>query len=133
MRLEHKINLSGFFRTPMNFNQSAGNYDEPNHPYHKASIGKTFTAVVIAMLSEKEQLHFSDPVHRYLDQEIIKGIHVYNGVDYTNGITIHHLLNQTSGLADVFMDKNKGGSSGMGLMVNEPERFWNPLQTIEWT
>ncbi len=117
----------------MNFNKSAGNYDGPNHPYHIASIGKTFTDVFIAMLAEKEQLHFSDPVHRYLDQEIIKGIHVYKGVDYTNDITIHHLLNQTSGLADVFMDKNKGGSSGMGLMVNEPERFWTPLQTIEWT
>lgn len=116
----------------MNFSKN-GTGNSPDQPYHIASIGKTFTAIVIAMLEEKGKLSYSDPIHLYLDKEIVNGLHIYKGVDYSNDITIHHLLTQTSGLADYFMDKNREGISGMDLMLREPEHFWTPLQTIEWT
>jgi CubicO group peptidase (beta-lactamase class C family) len=36
-----------------------------NHPYYSASIGKTFTAALIGMLSEEGVIHFNDLISGY--------------------------------------------------------------------
>src|SRR6185437_8167043 len=74
----------------------------PNQPAYMASVGKMFTSVLISMLYENDQLSFEDGITNYLDQELVKDLHVYKGKDYTNDIKIKHLLNQTSGLYDNF-------------------------------
>jgi D-alanyl-D-alanine carboxypeptidase len=73
--------------------------DQPNH---LASVGKLFTATLIAKLYEEGKLDFADRIGVYLDAELMKGLHVYRGRDYSDEITIRHLLMQTSGLYDVF-------------------------------
>ena len=71
-------------------------------PNHLASVGKLFTAVLIGILHEKRQLDYDDPVGGYLDADLMRGLHVFKGKDYSDQITIRHLLMQTSGLNDVF-------------------------------
>jgi D-alanyl-D-alanine carboxypeptidase len=71
-------------------------------PNHLASVGKLFTATLISMLYERRKLDFNDKISKYLDNDLMKNLHVYKGVDYSNEITIKHLLMQTSGLNDVF-------------------------------
>ncbi|MFP4210246.1 MAG: serine hydrolase domain-containing protein [Alkalispirochaeta sp.] len=71
-------------------------------PNHLASVGKLFTATLIAMLHEEGALRFTDRIGAYLDDELMRGLHVYRGHDYSGEITIRHLLMQTSGLYDVF-------------------------------
>lgn len=73
--------------------------DQPNH---LASVGKLFTATLVAKLYEEGKLDFTDSIGDYLDTELMKGLHVYRGRDYSQEITIRHLLMQTSGLFDVF-------------------------------
>jgi D-alanyl-D-alanine carboxypeptidase len=72
-----------------------------NQPIHLASVGKLFTATIISILYEKGKLNFDDKISKYLDFELMDCLHIYNK-DYSNEITIKHLLMQTSGLNDVF-------------------------------
>ncbi len=74
----------------------------PEQPLHLASVGKLFTATLIGILHDQRKLDFKDPIHKYLNKDIMEGLHVYKGRDYSADIRIRHLLMQTSGLADVF-------------------------------
>ncbi|KJF42730.1 beta-lactamase [Draconibacterium sediminis] len=104
-----------------------------DNPFLTASIGKTFTATAIAQLVEQNKLKFSDPISRYLPDSIMQGLHVYNGVDYSAEITIAHLLQHTSGLPDYFEGKTIDGRANvMELLFSEPDKFWEPVETIEF-
>jgi D-alanyl-D-alanine carboxypeptidase len=76
--------------------------ENPEQPNHLASVGKLFTATVIAILHERKKLDFNDKISKYLDSEMMKGLHIFKGRDYSEKIEIRHLLMQTSGLNDVF-------------------------------
>ena len=115
---------------------------EPDQPYHAASVGKTFTSTIIAMLVEEGQLRFDDPITPYLADEVLDGLHVYRGTDYTDEIRIHHLLSHTSGLPHLLSDdfgllnrrkeESPEGKTFFDVMVEQPGRFWEPEETIEW-
>ena len=80
-------------------NNIQANFEQP---YHLASVGKLFTATLISILYEQGKLNYEDKISKYLDEDLIKNLHVYKGIDYSNKITIKNLLMQTSGLNDVF-------------------------------
>ena len=71
-------------------------------PVHMASVGKIFTATVTAILHEQGKLSFDDRIAEHLDPELMQGLHVYKGKDYSAEITLRHLLTQSSGLNDCF-------------------------------
>ncbi len=103
------------------------------NPFLTASIGKTFTATAIVQFVEQGYLKFDDPLHMYLPDSIMHGLHIYNGVDYSSQITIAHLLQHTSGLPDYFEGETIDGSDNvMELLFSEPDRFWQPVETIEF-
>jgi len=101
-------------------------------PIHIASIIKLYTATIIMRLYEKGALSLDDPMSRYLPEDFIKGIHVYKGKDYSQEITIKQLLSHTSGIADYYTEKPKGGKSVFEMLLEEPERTWRENETIEW-
>ncbi len=74
----------------------------PKQANHLASVGKLFTATIVGMLHDKGFLDFEDRIEKYLDADLMSGLHFYKGKDYSGDITIKHLLNQTSGLNDIF-------------------------------
>lgn len=78
---------------------------EPEQPFYPASVGKTFTATIVAMLVEDGVLRFDDPISSSLSDEVLKGLHVYRGTDYTDEVRIHHLLTHTSGLPHLLSDE----------------------------
>ncbi len=104
----------------------------PDQPFHFASIGKTVTSVIISILFEKGLIDFEDKISKYLEDSILKGLHIYKGTEYSNDLKIKNLLNHTSGLPDYYTDKNKSGVRLLDLMISEPERFWTPIETINW-
>jgi len=79
-----------------------GRAAHPQQPHYMASVGKLYTAAVIGILHEKGHLSFDDPIAKYLDEELMHRLHVFRGTDYSAEITVRHLLQQSSGLADVF-------------------------------
>ncbi len=100
-------------------------------PIYIASITKLYTATAIMRLYEKGALSLDDPMSRYLPEKLIQCIHVYNGKDYSHEITIKELLSHTSGIADYYTEKPKGGKSLFEVFLEEPERSWTVDETIE--
>ncbi|MFP4529589.1 MAG: serine hydrolase domain-containing protein [Candidatus Kapaibacterium sp.] len=94
-------------------------------PNHLASVGKLFTATLIGMLYEKNLLDYSDSIAKYLDSDLMNGLHVYKGTDYSGRITIRHLLTQTSGLNDVFYELYK-------KMISNPGFRSTPREAVIW-
>jgi D-alanyl-D-alanine carboxypeptidase len=100
-------------------------------PVYIASITKLYTATVIMGLYEKGALSLDDPMSKYLPGELIRGVHVFKGKDYSREITIKQLLSHTSGIADYYDEKPKGGKSLFEMFVEKPERAWSVDETIE--
>jgi len=117
--------------------QTAGIEADPEQPYYAASIGKTFTSTIVAMLAEDEQLSFDDPISEYLSESLLDGLHTINGTDYTDDIRIRHLLGHTSGLPhslpeggkmffNTRLEESPEGKTLYDEMMAEPDRIWEP-------
>ena len=103
------------------------------NPFYTASIGKTFTATAISILVEQNKLNFNDKIGKYLPTEIVQNLHVINGKDYTEEITIAQLLQHTSGLPDYFEGETTDGSPNVIEQIfAEPNKFWEPEETIQF-
>lgn len=94
-------------------------------PNHLASVGKLFTATLISILYENNKLDFDDAISKYLDAELMEGLHIYKGKDHSEKITIRHLLKQTSGLNDVFYHL-------WNRMLEDPGFKTTPREAVLW-
>jgi CubicO group peptidase (beta-lactamase class C family) len=70
-----------------------------------------FTVALILQLYEKGELNLDDSIAGYLSPDIMKGLHVLEGTDYSDTITIRQLLTHTSGLPDYFTEPTKNKKS----------------------
>ncbi|MFZ5642919.1 MAG: serine hydrolase domain-containing protein [Bacillota bacterium] len=104
-----------------------------DNPYHIASIGKTFNSVIIARLYERGKISYDDPISRHIPPEMLENLFVYRNKDYSGEVQVRHLLNHTSGIADYYEDKPVSGKPVRELLVEEPDRFWTPDDTINYT
>ncbi|VEF46086.1 beta-lactamase [Bacillus freudenreichii] len=105
---------------------------DPQQPYYIASVSKLFTSVLFGQFVEQGLCSYDDKISQYLEEDVLRNLHIYKGKDYTNEIKIKHLLNNTSGLHDFVEDKPTKGKSIPDLLVDEPDRTWTPLETINW-
>lgn len=94
-------------------------------PIHMTSVGKLFTATVIGLLHEGGELSFDAPIATYLDDELMRGLHVVRGQDLSDQIQVRHLLNQSSGLADVFWPL-------LQRMRDDPSLELTPREAVLW-
>ncbi|HUH97755.1 MAG TPA: serine hydrolase domain-containing protein [Anaerolineales bacterium] len=99
-------------------------------PVYIASITKLYTAAAIMKLYEQGALALQDPMSKYLPPDLIRGIQVYGGHDYSNEITIAQLLSHTSGIPDYYSDKAKDGSTMFEIFMADPGRPWTVDQMI---
>jgi CubicO group peptidase (beta-lactamase class C family) len=101
--------------------------------FHVASIGKTVTSSLIALLFEQGLIEYEDRICKFLPEDLLKGLFVVEGIDYADRVLVRHLLNHTSGIADYISDKQEDGKTIIDLVIEEPSRFWTPVETIQWT
>jgi D-alanyl-D-alanine carboxypeptidase len=99
-------------------------------PFYVASVTKLFTASVVMMLSEQGRLSLDDPMAKYLPEELIRGIQVYQGHDYSREITIAQLLAQTSCIPDYYDEKARDGKTLFDLLLADPGRAWTVDEAI---
>src|SRR5699024_9970074 len=71
-------------------------------PFLIASITKLYTTTCIFILKDQGKLSLDDPITTFFPENLLRHLHIYKGKDYTNKLTIAHLLCQTSGLSDDF-------------------------------
>ena len=81
----------------------------PQTPFILASTTKSFTALAVMQLVEAGKIDLDAPVQRYLPW-----FHLADPTDSAR-ITVRHLLNQTSGLADPSDSLTKGDGSDAAL------------------
>ncbi|WP_047986403.1 serine hydrolase domain-containing protein [Ornithinibacillus californiensis] len=79
-------------------------------PLLMASITKLFTTTCVLKLLEQSKVSLDDKIVNYFDKPILSELHIYKGHDYTSQLTISHLLYQTSGLPDAYVE-GKGSLS----------------------
>ena len=94
-------------------------------PFFLGSTTKMYTAAAVLLLEEQGLLSLEDSISRYLPGSVIEGLHVFRGQDYTDSLSIYHLLNHTSGLPDYFLRKRSDGSSLFGTISLGKDVQWN--------
>ncbi len=104
---------------------------KPDTPYFIASITKMFTAALVMQLHAEQRLKLDAPLSTYLPTSLTHGIHVYQGTDYSERITVAELVNQSSGLADYEGDKPRGGKSVIDELKAGHDRAISTPEAIE--
>jgi len=114
------------------WNGASGNLSI-DQPYFIASTAKLFTSAIILKLREENKLSFDDKIANYIDKSILSGLHVYKGKDYSEELTVKHLLSHSSGLADYFQGKGTNGRSLENELMEGKDQSWTFEQAIERT
>ncbi|MRI01401.1 serine hydrolase [Kriegella sp. EG-1] len=121
----------------INWNYAEGSFTDGTEvtdqtPFLSTSIAKTFTATLIMMLQEEGKLAVENSISQYLSAEIIDGLHIYQGVEYSKEVTISQLLQHTSGIPDYFEEAPNEGPSFMELLITDSDKMWQPFETINF-
>jgi len=105
----------------------------PDQPYFIASTTKLFTAAIILRLRSEGKLQLDDKISRYLNRSVISGLHLFKGKDYSDELTIKHLLAHTSGLPDYFQGKGANGKSLEKTITDGNDQSWSFEEVMERT
>lgn len=109
---------------------SAGNIEEENQ-YFIASTTKLYITALLLKLRGEGCLRLEDEVSHYLSRNIVSGIHVYKGIDYSYDITIGQLMSHTSGLPDYFQQKRRSGKSLWAELTAGYDQHWTLDEVID--
>lgn len=113
--------------------QPDGTPVEVDTPFWIASVTKLYIASSILKLHETGMLSIDHYIIEYLPEDLLKGVHVINGVDYYEQLTIRHLLSHSSGIPDYLEVKEKGGQTIIDRALKGSDMSWaieDILQTI---
>jgi D-alanyl-D-alanine carboxypeptidase len=92
-------------------------------PIWIASVTKLTIAGTILKLVERGLIRLDAPISTYLPQSLIGGLHRLGGVDYTEQITVHHLLGHLTGLPDYIDSRPKGGKTLIEELIRQDSAF----------
>ncbi|NDL66407.1 serine hydrolase domain-containing protein [Anaerotalea alkaliphila] len=102
-----------------------GTLVEVGTPFWIASVTKLYIASAILRLQESGQLSVDDLVVRHLPADLMKGVHVVDGTDFHDRLTIRHLLTHASGIPDYLELKLEGGETWIDRVLAGKDRSWS--------
>ena len=108
---------------------SASGEINENSKYYIASINKLFISAMILKFYAENKLDIEDRISKYLPAQVLSGLHVYNGRDYSGTISIAHLLSLTSGLPCYLTDKQANGKIAMKELESGIDQAW-PIDKV---
>ncbi len=100
-------------------------------PFFIASVTKLYLAVIVMRMVEEGELALGDRMVDRLPASLTRGIHVQGGTDFTDRITLEHLLAHASGLPDFIEDYPARGTgvedrrSLVEILLVEGDRNWS--------
>ncbi len=92
-------------------------------PFFIASVTKMFDTAVTLQLIEEGKLGWDDRIEKYLPDEVLDGLHIYKGREFSREISVRHLLSNTSGLPDYFFGK-EGGRRVADMLMGGRDEPW---------
>ena len=104
----------------------------PGDQYRSASTAKMTLTVLALRLAEEGYLDLDAPIADYLPNEIITGLHVYEGTDYSDTITTRQLLHNTSGIADFWFDERDEDRFITMVLEEDTDHLWQPIETVNY-
>jgi CubicO group peptidase (beta-lactamase class C family) len=107
----------------INLLSSSGNI-EPESPYFIASINKLFISSILLKLYADGQTDINNKISEYLPKDFMTGLHIHDGKEYSNDLTIAHLLSHTSGLPCYLTDKQADGRKVMAELEAGLDQPW---------
>lgn len=105
---------------------------QPDDRYFIASVTKLYVSAVVWILIENKRLSLNDKICNYLPKELTKGLHILKGIDYSNEITIQHLISNTSGIPDYFFHKRPNGKTAASYLLEGNDEAWPLEKSIEY-
>jgi D-alanyl-D-alanine carboxypeptidase len=99
--------------------------------YCIASVTKLYITAVVMRLVEEGRIQLQDKIAEYLPGEYMKGLHVLKGVDYSEEITVKHLISNTSGIPDYFFHKQADGKTSASELMEGKDGSWPLDSTIK--
>ncbi len=109
---------------------SASGNISPEGLYYIASINKLFISAITLRLTKEKKLSLTDKIVNYLPADLMKGLLVYNGKDYSDEITIAHLISHTSGLPCYLIDKRPEGPKVMEELLQGKDQEWSVEKVV---
>jgi D-alanyl-D-alanine carboxypeptidase len=106
------------------FTTSKGNL-KIDDQFFIASTTKLFVTAIIMQLRFEKKLLLEDKLLIHIPEEIISKLNFYNGVDYSNQITIKQLLAHTSGVPDYFEGRQENGKSLLDDLTSGIDQYWS--------
>ena len=99
--------------------------------YFIASVTKLCITTMILMLRNEGKLNLDDNITQNFPDGYLDGLHVLKGTDYTDQITIRHLLSNTSGIPDYFSGKQSDGKKAADDLFGGKDEPWPLERTLE--
>lgn len=99
-------------------------------PFFLASATKLLTTAVVMQLRQQGALSLGDPAARHLPAGALEGLHVLEGEDRSDQITVGQLLGHTSGIPDYFEGRRADGTTLMGELL-AGDRGWTAAEALE--
>lgn len=109
---------------------AAGDMQEDSQ-YFIASVTKLYVTTVVMCLIEEGRIELDDKISKYLPVELMEGLHVLKAVDYSNNITVKHLISNTSGIPDYFFHKQPDGNTSASELIDGKDGSWHFEKTIK--
>jgi len=110
---------------------SASGNIEPESPYYIASINKLFISSILLKLYADKQIELNDKISTYLPEEVVRGLHIHKGKEYSKDLTIAHLLSHTSGLPCYLLDTQADGKKVMAELEAGIDQPWPVDKVIQ--
>ena len=95
-----------------------------NLPVRSASVTKLFTYTLITSLASEGHFTLETPVENLLPEETAAGLPL-------SGVTVHHLLEHTSGLYNL-SDDHSGLYADMWSLPRNSDARWTPMELLEY-
>lgn len=108
---------------------AAGNMEKDSR-FFIASVTKLYVTAVVMQLIQEKRIALDDKISTYLSDEFCEGLHIYKGVDYSNEITVAHLISNTSGIPDYFFHKQANGRTAADDLMEGNDEAWHLDKTI---
>lgn len=130
---ENKVNFEALIRSnriPLDYSYAT---NKKNTPFHISGIGKIFTATLISLLVDQGKLQFKDPISKYMSSKELDSLFIFEGIDYSQAVTIEQLLAHTSGIADYFEGPVLSGIPFKEDLLKNRNIFWKPEMLLNFS